>query len=86
MFHITFVQIAEFDWLLVRHIYRVNFRKKYSKFFLSETIRRMKLKLGILVYDTTLYKSYVFLFSMYNFFRCYDNLKFPLRYNGKSGN
>ena len=61
MFDMTFVQIALFDWLLVRH--QGKFLKKYSKFFFSETIRRMKLKLGILAYDITLYKSYVFYFQ-----------------------
>ena len=47
-------------WLVASATYMVNFRKKYSKSFLSETISRMKLKLGILVYAITLYKSYVF--------------------------
>ena len=36
MFHTTFVQIAQFDWLTD------------SKVFFSETVKRMKLKLGIL--------------------------------------
>ena len=35
------------------------FSEKYSKIF-SETIRCVKLKLGILANDITLYKSYVF--------------------------
>ena len=48
MFHITFVQIGVFDWLVVRAAKRVNFRKKCLKIFISETIRRMKPKLGIL--------------------------------------
>ena len=34
------------------------FWKKYSK-FLSESVRMMKLKLGILAKDIALYKSYV---------------------------
>ena len=34
--------------------------KKKSKFFFSEIVRRMKLKLGILAKDIALYKSYVF--------------------------
>ena len=36
------------------------FLKKKSKFFFSEIVRRMKLKLGILAKDIALYKSYVF--------------------------
>ena len=35
-------------------------REKKSKFFFSEIMRRMKLKLGILAKDIALYKSYVF--------------------------
>ena len=35
-------------------------RKKYSKFFFSETVRRIRLKIGILALDTALYKSYDF--------------------------
>ena len=35
-----------------------HFRKKYSIFFFSETVRRMKLKIGILALDIALYKSY----------------------------
>ena len=38
--------------------------KKYSEFFFSETIGRMKLKLGLLAYDINLYKNYVFIFSV----------------------
>ena len=39
----------------------VHFRKKkYSKFFFSETVRRMMLKIGILALDIALYKSYDF--------------------------
>ena len=36
------------------------FSKKKSKFFFSEIVRRMKLKLGILAKDIALYKSYIF--------------------------
>ena len=36
------------------------FSKKYSKFFFSETVRRMNLKIGILALDIALYKSYDF--------------------------
>ena len=47
MFHTTFVQIALiFDWLTGD--INGKFLKKDSKFFFSETVRRMKLKLGIL--------------------------------------
>ena len=35
-------------------------RKKNSKFFFSETVRRMKLKIGILALDIPLYKNYDF--------------------------
>ena len=58
MFHATFVQIALFDWSTGRHKGLI-FEKK-SKFFFSEIVRRMKLKLGILAKDIALYKSYVF--------------------------
>ena len=47
MFCITYVQIGVFDWLSGRQK-RVNFRKKRLKIFFSETIWRMKPKLGIL--------------------------------------
>ena len=46
MFHKTFVQIALFNWLTGD--IKGKFSKKYSKFFFSKTLRRMKLKLGIL--------------------------------------
>ena len=36
------------------------FLKKYSNFFFSEAVRRMKLKLCIHAYDTSLYKVCVF--------------------------
>ena len=57
MFHTTFVQIGEFDWLSAK---RVNFRKKCLKIFFSETISGMKLKLGIHAQDISLFKSCVF--------------------------
>ena len=47
MFHATFVQIALFDWLTGRHKGQI-FEKKKVKFFFSEIVKRMKLKLGIL--------------------------------------
>ena len=47
MFHITFVQIGVFDWLLGA-VKRVNFRNFFFKIFFSETLWRMKPKLGIL--------------------------------------
>ena len=47
MFCITFVQIGVFDWLSGRQKGSI-FRKKRLKFFFSETIWRMKPKLGIL--------------------------------------
>ena len=53
-------QIALFDWLLYSASHRVYFLKTNSKFIFSETIRRMKLKLGFLAYVITLYKSCVF--------------------------
>ena len=60
MFHITFVQIGVYDWLSGRQ--KGSIFVKMFKIF-SETIRRMKPKLGILAYDITLYKSYVFYFG-----------------------
>ena len=39
------------------------FSKKYSKFFLSEIVRRMKLKLAILAKDIAFYKTFVFYFG-----------------------
>ena len=53
MFHKTFVQIGEFDWLSAQQKGSV-FVKMFKnlllslKIFFSETIRGMKLKLGIL--------------------------------------
>ena len=47
MFHITFVQIGVFDWLSGRQKGSI-FVKKCLKIFFSETIRRMKPKVGIL--------------------------------------
>ena len=64
MFHITLVQIGVFDWL--------SGRLKGSIF----VKRRMKLKLGKLAKDITLYKSYVFLFRSDKNSGCYGNLKF----------
>ena len=61
MFHITFVQISVFDWLSGRQ--KGSIFLKMLKIFFSETVRRMKPKLGILAKDITLYKSYVFYFG-----------------------
>ena len=58
MFRKTFVRIAQFDLLIVQHT--GNF---YTIFFFPETIRRMKLKLGMHAYDIIRYKSYVFYFQ-----------------------
>ena len=46
MFHITFVQISVFDWLSGRQ--KGSIFVKMFKNLLSETIRKMKPKLGIL--------------------------------------
>ena len=46
MFHITFVQNGVFDWLSGR--LKGSIFVKCLKIFFAETIRRMKLKLGIL--------------------------------------
>ena len=43
MFHITFVQIGVFDWLSGRQKGSI-----FVKMFFSETIKRMKPKLGVL--------------------------------------
>ena len=45
MFHTTFVQIGEFDWLSARQ--KGSIFVKMFKIFFSETIRRMKLNFGI---------------------------------------
>ena len=45
MFHRTFVQIGEFDWLSVRQ--KGSIFVKCFKILFSKTIRGMKLKLGI---------------------------------------
>ena len=45
MFHATFVQIGEFDWLSARQ--KGSIFVKMFKIFFSETNRGMKLKLGI---------------------------------------
>ena len=60
MFHITFDQISVFDWLSGRQ--KGSIFIKMLKIFFSETIWRMKPKLGILAKDITLYKIYVFYF------------------------
>ena len=57
-FHMTFVQIGVFDWLLGRQ--KGSIVVKMFKHF-SGTIWRMKPKRGILAYNITLYKSYVFI-------------------------
>ena len=44
MFRLTFVQIGEFDWMSAQQEGSI-FEKK--KIFFSETIRGMKLKLGL---------------------------------------
>ena len=75
MFHITFVQIGVFDWLSGRQ--KGSIFVKMFKIFFSETIGRMKPKLGILALDITLYKSNVFLFRSDKNSGCYGNLKFP---------
>ena len=75
MFCITFVQIGVFDWLSGRQKGSI-FVKKRLKIFFSETIWKMKPKLGILAYDITLYKSYVLFRSDENS-GCYGNLLFP---------
>ena len=46
MFRITFVQIGAFDWLSGRQ--KGSIFVECLKIFFSETIRRMKPKLGIL--------------------------------------
>ena len=45
MFHTTFVKICEFDWLPARQ--KGSIFEKCLKIFFSETIRGMKLKLGM---------------------------------------
>ena len=55
----TFVEIGEFDWLSARQ--KGSIFVKMLKIFFSETIRRIKLKLGIHAKDISLYKSCVFI-------------------------
>ena len=62
MFYITFVQIGVFDWL--SGTAKGSIFVKMFKIFFSETIRRMKPKLGTLAKNITLYNSYVFLISV----------------------
>ena len=57
-------------------------REKQSKIVSSEAIRGMKLKLCSNVHNISLYKI-VFLLLLLMLFPCYDNVKFPLIYNGK---
>ena len=52
------------------------FSLKCLKIFFSETIWRMKPKLGILASHITIYKMYVFLFGSDKNSGCYGNL-FP---------
>ena len=58
MFHMSFVQIAEFIWLQGQK--RVNFREKNVKKIFSETIRWIKPVLFMDVYDIILYINCVF--------------------------
>ena len=53
------------------------FSKNILKIFFSETIRGMKLKLGIHAEDISLYINYVFLFRSDENSGCYGNLYFP---------
>ena len=53
----TFVQIGVFDWLSGRQ--KGSIFVRMFKIFLSETIWRMKPKLGILAKDNTFYRNYV---------------------------
>ena len=64
---------------------KLNLRKNIKKIFSSEAIRgrEMKLKLWRNVDNISFYKN-VFLLPLLKCFRCYDKLKFPLTYNGKS--
>ena len=72
MFHTTFVQIGEFDWLSVRQKGSV-FVKMFKNLLLGN-IRGVKLKLGIHAKDISLYKSCVFLFWSDKNSGCYGNL------------
>ena len=69
-FHMTFVQISEFDWLLGRQ--KGSIFVKMFKIF-SETIYGMKLKLGIHAQDISLYINCVLFWSDKNS-GCYGNL------------
>ena len=69
MFHTTFVQIGEFDWLSARQKGSI-----FVKIFFSETIRGMKLKLGIHAEDVSLYKVVFFFFRSDKNSGCYGNL------------
>ena len=60
------------------------FAKKYSKIISPKAIRGMKLKLHRNVHNISLYKMCDFLLPLLMCFCGYDNLNFPLTYNGKS--
>ena len=62
------------------------FSKKYSKIDSSEAVWGIKLKLCRIVSNNSLYKNTVFLLLLLKHFGCYDNLKIPLTYNGKTEN
>ena len=55
MFHMTFVQIGELNWLSGRQKGSI-----FVKIFKILPLRRMKMKLGILAKDIALYKTYVY--------------------------
>ena len=75
MFHATFVQIALFNWLRGRHQGLIS--EKYSKFFFSKTVRRMKLKKSWHTYlGHCLLQKLCFLFRSDKNSGCYGNLKF----------
>ena len=62
MFHMTFVHIGVFDWLLGWHKGSI-FVKMFKNFLLRNNMDD-EAKLGILAWDITLYKSYVFFISV----------------------
>ena len=71
----NFVQIVDFHWLPSTEM--LNFLKKYSKVFLAEVIRGMKLKLYINVYVIILYIKYVFYCYCACCFVAMATFKFP---------
>ena len=76
MFHTTFVQIGEFDWLSVRQKWSI-FEQMFKNLLLRNHKGDEAETWHTCFKDISLYKSCVFLFRSDKNSGCYGNLKFP---------